>query len=122
MISLFTKWGSAIVLIFVIGTIIIGLLSGPSGISNWLGDSYLPKKYLLVEYGGMRLLLYGQFGDSNVTNKVNNMIKAFSHLPPLDRNYTYPVNINIGSDFNSRQIRSSNRAKKIIDKYIDVAD
>jgi len=131
MSSLFTKWGSLIVLAFVVGTIVMVFASGVSGLSSWLGDSYLPKKYLIVEKYPIRIILYGQFADEPIharndnnytgykSNRFEYILKAIEALDKTqgkDGNFPETLNINVNSDFNSKQIRSSNRADKLIQK------
>ncbi len=116
--AMFTKWGSVIILVVILGVLGVSLFDVSKGISTWLTDSYLPKKYILIEYGGVRFVMYGQFPnqyeDYNQTkpiNFVNNIMNLVLHAKPITREYDYPIDVNFDSNFNSRQIRSSSRSE-----------
>ena len=123
--NLISKWGTVVILIITVGTIIMMFAQGTHGISNWFGDNYLPKKYMIVEKYPVRIILYGQFEDYNPTdpddvngsnNRANNLIQILQQLDKMEYKKgtfsDYNMEIKVNSDFNSRQIRSSDRSIK----------
>jgi len=123
--SIVTKWGSVIIVTIITGILLLSLVSSTAGISTWISDTYLPKKYLIIEYGGMRFIMYGQFAADDEQKCENNTTKKFDTgkyvlrilseiktVVPIERTYEYPVDVEVDSNFNSRQIRSSQRNTK----------
>jgi len=120
MTNILTKWGAVVVLIIVLGSIVMMFSSGAAGLSNWIGDNYLPKKYMIIEKYPVRIIMYGQFMeeplylDQNGTSRTANLIYILQQLDKMEyRKGTfsdYNMNIKVDSDFNSKQIRSSSRA------------
>lgn len=117
--SLISKWGSIVIVIIIAGILLLSLVNSASGISTWISDTYLPKKYLIIEYAGMRFIMYGQFSDTHKGGKYDNnqtsgnyvfkLIQEIKTITPIERKYTYPIDISVDANFNSRQIRSSDR-------------
>ena len=123
------KWGSMIVLTFIVGTLAATVLSGINGFSSWLGDSYIPKKYIILEKYPVRVIIYGQFGDnkrdkdSNCTDteRCNNravlniisLIRALDSVQYAKGSFGNDINVNFDSNFNSKQIRATNRTTAI---------
>ena len=122
MFNMITKWGAVIVGLIVIATIVMQFSSSVSGLSNWFGDNYLPKKYLIIEKYPVRLILYGQFRDYNYdknstykssikTSDIIKLIQTIETVKYREGKFSkYQMDVNFDSDFNSKQIRSSDRS------------
>jgi len=118
MINLITKWGAVIVLLIAISSIIMVFAHSFHGISNWFGDNYLPKKYMIIEKYPIRIIMYGQFenfglSENRSSNRTDGLLKILQTMDKMEYkegNFSdYNININVNSDFNSKQVRSSLR-------------
>ncbi len=124
--TLYTKWGSITVALFIIGVITLSLVEGTKGVSTWFTDSYLPKKYLIAEKYPVRVILYGQFEhmdqhDMNTTvdtrsDTIIAIIEALDKVQHQEGNFVYPISVNVESQFNSKQIRSKQRSPSILEE------
>ena len=127
MMNFLTKWGAVAIGLVVLATIVMQFSASVSGISNWFGDNYLPKKYMIIEKYPIRIIMYGQFdnyewidNDSDInnsihkehrrTNNIENLLRTMDKLHYEKGTFSdYNIMIDVDSDFNSRQIRSSDR-------------
>ena len=124
--AVFSKWGAIVVLIIIIATLITTFTKSIHGISTWIGDHYLPKKYMILEKYPVRIIVYGQIDDivdttedSNSSKKIYGtktsnlirIIKAMDSIHYEDGKFNpYTIDVNFNSNFNSKQIRSSQRS------------
>ncbi len=117
MTSIVTKWGSIIVFILVIGMVGLATINTASGVSTWLTDNYLPKKYMIAEKYPVRIIVYGQFKDiedSKIQDKKDafflELITALAAVPDKNGSFGNNYSIDFDSDFNTKQIRSTARS------------
>ncbi len=110
--NIFTKWGYIIIIIFILVTIIIGVLSGGVGLSTWLSENYVPKKIFIVEKYPVRIIMFGEYSDVSPSEKGEQILKLIQELNKVKfekGTFTDELNINVGSNLNTKQIRSSQR-------------
>ncbi len=115
--NIFTKWGTYMVLIIVVGSIVVAVAAGGKSVSTWLSDNYLPKKIMILEKYPVRILMYGQYSDSineslsvKKKNHLVDIINALDKVKHEPGQFQYQIDVNFGSNFNSKQIRSTERA------------
>jgi len=109
--NLFTKWGVIAVLIIVIGTIISTVVTTSQGISTWLGDNYVPKKIMILEKFPVRIIMYGEYPDGINPNTLTNIIKTLDNVKyESEGDFKNNMHIQVGTSFNTKQIRSSERS------------
>ena len=122
--GIFTKWGTIIIVTTLVASLVAVFSSSVSGISTWISDNYLPKQYVVLEKYPVRIILYGQVSDmvENVidgntsslshirTSNIIKIIEAMDAVHYYDGNFSsYKIDVNFNSNFNSKQIRSTNR-------------
>ncbi len=121
-----TKWGALAVASVMIGMIIFVFVRSTEGVSTLFSDHYLPKKYIILQKYPVRIILYGQFPElvpdhfvennisRNRSNYIIDVIRALNDVKSEKGSFGNQIDINVNANFNSRQIRSSDRSIKVV--------
>ncbi len=106
--------GYIVILAVIVGSIIVTIISGVDGMSSWFNDKYIPKKVLILEKFPVRIIMYGQYIDVNSTNsrtsEIIRLINALNTVNHQEGKFGNVLDMNFNSNFNSRQIRSTQRS------------
>jgi hypothetical protein len=116
MFNILTKWGAAIILIVIAGTVLLSMMKSIGGTSTWFNDNYVPRRIMVIENYPVRIILLGEFDDKNETMKTNNLIhliNAVNDINHSDGEFKWDLSIDFGHDLNTKQIRSSNKGVNI---------
>jgi len=121
-----TKWGALAVVSVMIGMIVFVFVRSTEGVSTLFSDHYLPKKYIILQKYPVRIILYGQFPElvpnqlvennmsKNRSNYIIDVIRALNDVKSEKGSFGNQIDINVNANFNSKQIRSSDRSIKVV--------
>ncbi len=130
-----SKWGTVVIVTLVLGTVILSLFgTAKNGFSTLFSDSYIPVKMFIIEKYPARVIIIGEYrdvahyatSDVNTTDinteselvlsSQNNMLKLIDKVlsvPEHNGTFDWDMNFNFNNQFNTKQIRSTQRASQI---------